>query len=417
MSARYPLPTFPAGVILAFITGIGKLQVRILMFSNDPEICVCHDDLPPGHTRLRHRDYVAELRRQTGIASKLAVLVSVPAGSNLQPQHEESGLSIIPIAAPHRLLAPLYSLLPALQGVKNFKPDLVTAQSPWESGPVAFLAAKLSRAKLLLQLHADIGTREWNQQSSAYRLRAIIAMIVCRGADKIRVVSENMKVRLAEEWRLSPEKFIVVPVPVSLPPPTELSRSSAKNTLLPGLADHPTVLFVGRLYPPKNIDLWVETAAAIARQLPETRFVIAGDGSEKEKLFALLERHHLREKTILTGHVSRDRLPDLYKCGDVFLLTSSHEAFGMVVVESLLSKTPVISTATGGPKEIISDGVTGRLISSGRAEDLAKAVLELLQDAKTREEMGTRGQIAMQQRYSAEIIREKLVTAWLQSAG
>jgi glycosyltransferase involved in cell wall biosynthesis len=385
------------------------------MFSNDPEICVSHADLPPGHPRRRHREYAAELCRQAGGINRLAILVSVAASKNFQPEHEKNGLSIIPVASPHRILAPVSMILPALKAIRNFKPDLITAQSPWEAGPIAVLAARLSKASLLLQIHGDIGTREWNQQSFSYHLRTAVARVVCRSADKIRVVSESMKTRLADAWRIPIEKFVVVPVPVSMPEPTKLSRKEAKNALMPGLANHPTVLFVGRLYAPKNIELWVETAAAIAERSPEARFIIVGDGDEKQKLLTLLEKHQLYEKTILTGHVSRDKLPDIYKCGDVFLLTSSHEAFGMVVVESLLARTPVVSTATGGPSEILRDRITGRLIASGKSEDLAVATVELLHDEKTRQKMGDNGRISMQQRYSPEIVTEKLIEAWLRT--
>ena len=125
------------------------------------------------------------------------------------------------------------------------------------------------------------------------------------------------------------------------------------------------VLSVGRLDRAKRIDLLLE-AAALDSSL---EVVIAGDGTDRQRLEALARDRGLDGRARFAGRVSEDELADLYgRCLAVFYAPVD-EDFGMVPFEAFLSEKPVLTTTdAGGPLEIVADGRTGLVVAPEAAE-------------------------------------------------
>jgi glycosyltransferase involved in cell wall biosynthesis len=130
------------------------------------------------------------------------------------------------------------------------------------------------------------------------------------------------------------------------------------------------ILSVNRLDRAKRIDLLVEAAAA----RPEANVVIAGDGPDRERLEGIARHHGLDGRIRFAGRVSDEELTDLYaRCRAVFYAPLD-EDFGMVPYEAFLSEKPVLTTTdAGGPLEVVSDRLTGRVVEA-RPEALAEAL-------------------------------------------
>jgi glycosyltransferase involved in cell wall biosynthesis len=132
--------------------------------------------------------------------------------------------------------------------------------------------------------------------------------------------------------------------------------------------------------PGKGQDVFLEAAALV----PEARFVVVGgailgnEGGFEEEVHALARRLGLADRVVFTGHVD-DAIPWLDAL-DVAVVASSHEAFGIVLVEAMALGTPVVATATDGPSEIVEDGVSGLLVPVGDAPALAAAIERALID-------------------------------------
>jgi glycosyltransferase involved in cell wall biosynthesis len=144
--------------------------------------------------------------------------------------------------------------------------------------------------------------------------------------------------------------------------------------------DRPLVGIVGRVDPWKGQDVFLEAAALV----PEARFVVVGgailgnEGDFEREVHALAHRLGLADRVLFTGHVD-DAIPWLDAL-DVAVLASSHEAFGIVLVEAMALGTPVIATATDGPSEVVEDGVSGLLVPVGDPRALAAAMVRVLRD-------------------------------------
>jgi glycosyltransferase involved in cell wall biosynthesis len=133
---------------------------------------------------------------------------------------------------------------------------------------------------------------------------------------------------------------------------------------------------VSRLTRFKNIRTAVEAIALLKRQ--DIRFLIGGDGEEKENLQRLIDRLGLGERVKLTGKISFADLPRLYGKAKILLFPSVNEPFGLVPVEALACGTPVIASNSGGVRDTVRSGFNGILLDRMTPGNLANAIDNLL---------------------------------------
>ena len=105
------------------------------------------------------------------------------------------------------------------------------------------------------------------------------------------------------------------------------------------------------------------------------------------------------------GYVNDDeKLATVYSASDLFLLPSLADNLPCTMMEAMSCGTPVVAFATGGIPECVEDGVTGRLVPTGDAAQLAQAILDLANDEPTRTRMGQAARVVVESRYSQEVI-------------
>lgn len=151
----------------------------------------------------------------------------------------------------------------------------------------------------------------------------------------------------------------------------QLSRSEARAKL--GLSDESYVIAnVGRLHPDKDQATLIKGFALALDELPSnSTLVIIGQGKYEQRLQRLITDFELEKRVILTGHVKDAKR--LFRAFDLFVLSSDHEPFGMVLLEALAAEVPVICSDCGGGPEVV-EGV-GMLFELGNPEALCQALL------------------------------------------
>lgn len=156
-------------------------------------------------------------------------------------------------------------------------------------------------------------------------------------------------------------------------------RAKARSLLsLP--PDAYIVANVGRLHPDKDQTTLIKGFAKAIQQLPDLSYlVILGKGNYEQKLRSLSEKLGVASRVIFTGHVPDAKT--LFRAFDLFILTSDHEPFGMVLLEAMAANIPVICSNSGGGPEVV-DGV-GELFENGNADDLAKKIISSVNMAST----------------------------------
>lgn len=154
----------------------------------------------------------------------------------------------------------------------------------------------------------------------------------------------------------------------------------------------------GRLSPEKGFNHYIEAAIQVAKVEPEVGFVLFGDGPLRPRLAKQIKDNGLEGRFILPGFRSDvDRfLPHLH----VGVLTSHTEGLPVILLEMGAAGVPVIATRVGGIPEVVTDGVTGYLMSPGQPDLLARRILTLLGDEVGRLLLGQRLQETVRRQFS-----------------
>jgi glycosyltransferase involved in cell wall biosynthesis len=145
------------------------------------------------------------------------------------------------------------------------------------------------------------------------------------------------------------------------------------------LPEEKIVLFVGRLVYEKGIQLLVNAVPKVLGKV-NAKFVIVGNGYMKEQLSGLVKSLGLTHKVLFTGFVDDDTLRRLQKCADVSVVPSLFEPFGIVALEAMAAKSPVVVADTGGLSEIVKHEVDGVKVYVNNPDSLAWGINRVLTD-------------------------------------
>ncbi len=157
-----------------------------------------------------------------------------------------------------------------------------------------------------------------------------------------------------------------------------------------GLAAHHTVcITVGRLAPVKGHTDLLHAFQKAAAAHPDLRLLVAGEGALRNDLEDLADRLGISGRVQFLGW--RDDTAELLEVADLFLLASHNEGLGLVLVEAMAKRLPVVATAVGGVPEVVDDGQTGLLVPPRSPDALARALGELAADPDRRRRMGEAG--------------------------
>ncbi|MBX7159541.1 MAG: glycosyltransferase family 4 protein [Acidimicrobiia bacterium] len=142
----------------------------------------------------------------------------------------------------------------------------------------------------------------------------------------------------------------------------------------------PVVLFAGRLEYEKGVQTLIAAAPAIVARHPRARFEIAGDGTYGAELRRLVAESPLAGRFTFHGFVDDVEMPSLYRRASVVVAPSIYEPFGIVALEAMAAKVPVIVGDTGGLRELVADGENGLCVRPEDAGHLADLVDSVLSD-------------------------------------
>jgi glycosyltransferase involved in cell wall biosynthesis len=166
--------------------------------------------------------------------------------------------------------------------------------------------------------------------------------------------------------------------------------------------DGPELLvgLVGRLAWEKGVDVFLAAAARVLREFPGVRFVVVGEGPDREKLDRTVDELKFGENVKMLGR--RDDMPAVYASLDIMVSSSRQEGLPMAILEGMASGLPLVASAVGEVPMVVVDGVTGLLVPPDDVERLAAAILELLRDEAKRKRFGAAARKLVEDDYSAE---------------
>lgn len=169
--------------------------------------------------------------------------------------------------------------------------------------------------------------------------------------------------------------------------------------------------FIGRVHPEKGLEYLIKAAKEVIEVVPEVRFLIVGDtalGKEEyqKRMRDLSAELGLADKILFLGY--RKEVVEIIAALYILVLPSLREPFGLVSLEAMAMKKPVIATNTGGSPEVVIDGKTGLLVPPRDSCALSSAIIKLLKDKELARRMGAAGRERVTSFFSPEFTLSRI---------
>lgn len=239
-----------------------------------------------------------------------------------------------------------------------------------DANMAGILAAKIAGTKTIISTRRNQGY--WHTS-----LDRVILRLINRWVDRFIANSVSTKAWAEDAEGIPPEKISVIHNGMDLES-FRASRSLRKAVRAElGIKDtDPVAGVVANLRPVKGLDIFLRAAALVKKSLPEAKFLIIGEGPERENLQKLSTSLGLDKSVMFLGR--RQDIPRLLGALDAGALTSHSESFSNAVVEYLASGLPVVCTDVGGCREAVEDGVNGYVVRPGDHAQAAEGLLQVL---------------------------------------
>lgn len=142
--------------------------------------------------------------------------------------------------------------------------------------------------------------------------------------------------------------------------------------------DEKIVFYVGRVVEEKGLRVLIDCAPQVLSNYSKVKFVIAGTGPQLQEYRRLVAERGLADRFYFTGFISDEDRDRLYKVADVAVFPSLYEPFGIVALEAMAAKVPVVVSDTGGLSEVVSNHQTGLTVYPSHPGSLAWGILHTL---------------------------------------
>jgi L-malate glycosyltransferase len=177
----------------------------------------------------------------------------------------------------------------------------------------------------------------------------------------------------------------------------------------------PVVGNVAALVPHKGQRHLIEAARLVVREIPETRFVIFGEGDLREQLERQVREHRLEKHVLLPGF--RMDVLGCLKGLDLFVMSSVTEGLGTSLLDAMACSRASVATRAGGIPEIVEEGRTGVLVEPRDHSAMAREIVHLLKDDGLRQRMGEAARARVAERFTVERMVEGTAAVYESVAG
>ena len=221
----------------------------------------------------------------------------------------------------------------------------------------------------------------------------------CKEANLVVAVSAFLSDEIQRIYGISHSKIHVVPNGVSFHAFDGFIDPGAVKARY-GIAPlDPTTLAVGRMTAQKGMDMLVEAVPGILASYPNAKFVIAGEGPDKDAVVRRAHEVGAAHAIRFLGVLPRGEYVELVKACDIVAVPSRNEPFGIVVLEAWAGGKPVVATTAGGPRDFVWHDVNGFLVDAN-AGGLAHGIGSLLADHDHCRALGRNGRVAVEEHFN-----------------
>jgi alpha-maltose-1-phosphate synthase len=300
----------------------------------------------------------------------------------------------------------------------------------WYVSMAGFLAKKLYEVPFVLTTHSLEPLRAWKaeQLGTGYAMSSWMERTAMLDADAIVAVSTGTKEDILRAYPVDPERIHVIYNGIDL---NQYQKTADTSALVEHGVDLtvPYVLFVGRITRQKGVTHLVD---AIRYLPPNVQVVLCAGAPDTPEISAELQRKVAEARGFnprvlwIDKMLGKQEAIQLYSHCAVFCCPSVYEPFGIINLEAMACKAPVVASATGGIKEVVVDGETGYLVPFDQdpvtsfptdadrfARDLGAKLTELLADPEKCKRFGEAGRKRAEAKFSWTSIADQTIELYL----
>ena len=265
----------------------------------------------------------------------------------------------------------------------------------WDGAEVALMAKEKFSLPLIHNFHSlgiiRIETKKKflkdNSEQDYFSKRLNIENKVIKEASKIILLSESEKSDLLKLYGCPPEKTLVIPGGVDLKDWPLTEKNKARDYQM--IKHHEfVILFIGRFEWRKGLGTLISAVNILKGSIPHLKVMIVGgkifgknknkaDSKEYNRILGMVKSYKLEAMVNFTGNIENKALSNLYRSADAFVIPSYYEPFGLVALEGMANKVPVIASNVGGLASIIKPNENGLLFEPRNAKDLAGKIMQV----------------------------------------
>lgn len=263
-----------------------------------------------------------------------------------------------------------------LQLAKQRRYDWINTHFAVPTGPAGmWLAARLKIPNILSLHGGDIyDPSKSNSPHARFYYRAVVRWVLAKAT---RVVAQSTDTRRnAFRYYGYDGPISIIPLPYALVDFESVDRVSLK--LDPAKK---YLVSVGRLVKRKDFATLIRALALLEK---DVELLLIGEGPEREALEVLARQLQVAGRVHFLGFVAEEKKFQYLQDADIYVLSSLHEGFGIVLQEAMQVGLPIVATNHGGQVDLIEDGVNGYLVDVGDAEGMAERMTDILENPETR---------------------------------
>ncbi len=176
------------------------------------------------------------------------------------------------------------------------------------------------------------------------------------------------------------------------------------------------LLYIGRLEPRRNILFLLDVFHRATEKDESIRLVLIGKGDKDytDQCWAKADALHLKDKIFYCRQVEQRYIHEIYRCCDLFLLPTRYEIFGMVLLEAMYFRMPVLTTYNGGSATLIQDGENGFILNAIDENQWAEKICAILQDTQLMARVACQASESVAQRYTWDALAPRFVELYQQ---
>jgi glycosyltransferase involved in cell wall biosynthesis len=271
------------------------------------------------------------------------------------------------------------------EAIKAFKPEVIHSHHPFLLGDAAMRMAHQWGVPLVFTHHTLYENYvHYVLEDSKYlkRLAIVLATEYANLCDRVIAPSGSIKNLITQRGVKTP----VEAIPTGIDHERFRSGDGAKVRKKLGIGEKEFVLgHVGRLANEKNLGFLTKAALKYLEREDDALFLVVGEGECLEDIKKSARERGLADRLRFLGKLTSDDLVNAYHAMDLFVFSSKSETQGMVLAEAMAAGKPVIALDASGARDIIEDGVNGRLLSENSdPAAFARGIAELRKDAESR---------------------------------